>query len=360
MSSDTEEFYLIREWEQFWVDIQPFLLQRGYRLRPRYNPNWKPSWLQGKAGKHPVLCEDGILARGETVIDAIRLENGQKVVLKKVETASQEISFATAFSSKEWKKDPRNCCVPILDVVMIPCDDDHALIVMPQLLAFHLLPFRFLGEFCEFALQVLQGLEFLHERTIAHRRVLDICWGNIMMDPSKVIPKGNHFIRWDSHTGKPFKKFEWKTRWSVKPVQYYIIDFGISVKCLNKDARGLGQWGQDKTVPEMLKKEWCNLLMVDIYQLGNVFKQCLSNYQGLDVFAELANAMTKENPNERPTAVESVRMCKKIIDDATGTGTMTSRVWQLKRLIGGRLGSGLMLSTIERLRVRCGCQNPLL
>ncbi|KAH9481864.1 hypothetical protein JR316_0006394 [Psilocybe cubensis] len=279
------------------------------------------------------------------------MEDGQKVVLKKVETATQEIPFATTFSSKEWKKDPRNCCVPILDVIMIPCDDDHAFIVMPQLLAFHLLPFRFLGEFCEFALQVLQGLEFLHDHNIAHG---DICWGNIMMDPSKVIPKGTHFVLWQSHTGKPFKKFEWKTRWSVKPVQYYIIDFGISMKCLDKDAQGLGQWGQDKTVPEMLKNEWCNLLMVDIYQLGNVFKQCLSTYQGLDAFAELADAMTKQNPNERPTAAESVRMCKKIIADTTGTDNMTNRVWKIKRLVDGKLGSGLMLTKLERMRVRCG------
>ncbi|KAH9481851.1 hypothetical protein JR316_0006381 [Psilocybe cubensis] len=325
MSSLSDEFFLIREWEQFWVDIQPFLLQRGYRLRPRYDPNWKPSWLQVKPGKdpNPLLYEDSLFSKGDILIDAIRMEDGQKVVLKKVETATQEIPFATTFSSKEWKKDPRNCCVPILDVIMIPCDDDHAFI----------------------------GLEFLHDGNIAHG---DICWGNIMMDPSKVIPKGTHFVLWNSHTGKPFKKFEWKTRWSVKPVQYYIIDFGISMKCLDKDALGLGQWGQDKTVPEMLKNEWCNLLMVDIYQLGNVFKQCLSTYQGLYAFAELADMMTKENPNERPTAAESVRMCKKIIADATGTDNMTNRVWKIKRLLDGKLGSGLMLTTLERMQVRCG------
>lgn len=37
------------ESEFFWVDIQPFLLSRGYRLRPRYDPAWIPSWkLAGK------------------------------------------------------------------------------------------------------------------------------------------------------------------------------------------------------------------------------------------------------------------------------------------------------------------------
>jgi hypothetical protein len=34
-----------REPELFWVNLQPFLLARGYRLRERYHPDWKPSWI---------------------------------------------------------------------------------------------------------------------------------------------------------------------------------------------------------------------------------------------------------------------------------------------------------------------------
>ncbi|KAJ7713703.1 hypothetical protein B0H16DRAFT_1435819 [Mycena metata] len=30
--------------ELFWRDYQPWLLERGYRLRPRYQPDWIPSW----------------------------------------------------------------------------------------------------------------------------------------------------------------------------------------------------------------------------------------------------------------------------------------------------------------------------
>ncbi|KAH9481852.1 hypothetical protein JR316_0006382 [Psilocybe cubensis] len=289
MSTEPDHMFMIYEHEKFWVTMQPFLLHRGYRLRPRYDPNWVPSWRQ--------------LA---VLNDAVKLDNGQKVVLKKVSTDSQEIPLATLLSSKTWKEDPRNCSVPILDVIMIPGDDAHALLVMPQLLAFHLLPFRFFGEFSEFALQILQGLEFLHEHNVAHR---DMCWGNIMMDISKVIPKGSHFSRWDSHTGIPFKKFHWKPRWTVQPVQYYIIDFGISVRCQSKDAKGRGRWGQDRTVPEMSKPEWCDIFMVDIYQLGNVFKECIEKYKGLDAFSELADAMTKTNPNDRPNAAGSVDIC---------------------------------------------------
>jgi hypothetical protein len=30
--------------ERFWRDHQPWLEERGYMLRPRFHPNWKPSW----------------------------------------------------------------------------------------------------------------------------------------------------------------------------------------------------------------------------------------------------------------------------------------------------------------------------
>lgn len=30
--------------EIFWVTHQPFLESQGYRLRPRYQPNWVKSW----------------------------------------------------------------------------------------------------------------------------------------------------------------------------------------------------------------------------------------------------------------------------------------------------------------------------
>jgi hypothetical protein len=33
-----------RNWEERWVDLYPFLLSKGYQLRPRYDPKWVPSW----------------------------------------------------------------------------------------------------------------------------------------------------------------------------------------------------------------------------------------------------------------------------------------------------------------------------
>ena len=31
--------------EVFWRDIQPWLYDKGYQLRPRYRPGWTPAWL---------------------------------------------------------------------------------------------------------------------------------------------------------------------------------------------------------------------------------------------------------------------------------------------------------------------------
>jgi hypothetical protein len=48
--------------ERFWVDQQPFLLARGYRLRPRYDPTWVPSWKRPQEkptkGHNVYLAED--------------------------------------------------------------------------------------------------------------------------------------------------------------------------------------------------------------------------------------------------------------------------------------------------------------
>ncbi len=44
--------------EFFWRDHYKFLEEKGYRLRPRYSPDWEPSWLKTKQDR--FLCEDGL------------------------------------------------------------------------------------------------------------------------------------------------------------------------------------------------------------------------------------------------------------------------------------------------------------
>lgn len=44
--------------EIWWRDHQVWLQERGYMLRPRYRPDWVPSWHKDK-GKFFNVCEDG-------------------------------------------------------------------------------------------------------------------------------------------------------------------------------------------------------------------------------------------------------------------------------------------------------------
>ena len=43
--------------EQWWRDRYDEIAEHGYHLRPRYHPNWQPSWL--KSGKDFYTVEDG-------------------------------------------------------------------------------------------------------------------------------------------------------------------------------------------------------------------------------------------------------------------------------------------------------------
>ena len=42
---------------QWWRDHYNEIAEHGYQLRPRYHPNWEPSWL--KSGKDFYTVEDG-------------------------------------------------------------------------------------------------------------------------------------------------------------------------------------------------------------------------------------------------------------------------------------------------------------
>jgi hypothetical protein len=95
------------------------------------------------------------------LIDAIRIRDGRKVVLKRVKTWKNEITVGRFLTSKEMLSDPRNRSVPILDVILLPHDDLEAFIVMPMLFSFSLIPFRRVGEFSEAFHQFLQVSTFV-------------------------------------------------------------------------------------------------------------------------------------------------------------------------------------------------------
>lgn len=42
-------------WKKRYHDLE----QRGYRLRPRYHPDWSPSWTG--TNRDPTFCEDSVM-----------------------------------------------------------------------------------------------------------------------------------------------------------------------------------------------------------------------------------------------------------------------------------------------------------
>ena len=67
------------------------------------------------------------------MIDATRVVDGQLVYLKKVLSSSHELEICRFFSSESLRRDPRNHCVPLVEVLPHPTDPETSFIVMPFL-----------------------------------------------------------------------------------------------------------------------------------------------------------------------------------------------------------------------------------
>ncbi|KAJ6627032.1 hypothetical protein B0H10DRAFT_1997788 [Mycena sp. CBHHK59/15] len=95
----------------------------------------------------------------------------------------------------------------------------------------------------------------------------------------------------------------WQARASVSPVDYYSIDFGLSITAGRPRRNSvLGIFGQDKTVPELSDTVPC----VDIYQLGNGFVDLIKKYTSMAHLESLAASLTRLNPDERNSDYELV------------------------------------------------------
>ena len=122
-------------------------------------------------------------------MDAICRRDGKQVMLKKIypDEGPHELIITQLFSSRQFARDPRNHCVPLLDIIEMP-RNGQKLLVMPLLRPFNNPSFQTFGEFVAFFTQICevgslqhsssridsnraldQGLQFMHQRNIAHR-----------------------------------------------------------------------------------------------------------------------------------------------------------------------------------------------
>lgn len=168
--------------EKYWAQLQGWLEEKGYKLRPRFQPNWVPSWP--KTEEDFRRHEDGqvhhvrkflsysrsrlsdTLLQSPVTIDAIRISDGAAVMLKSVSRMSQphELGIARYLGSVELTSDPRNHCVPVYEVLPVPAElqfvgegeNGEDIIVMPLLRTFDSPPFETMGEAVEYFTQIFE------------------------------------------------------------------------------------------------------------------------------------------------------------------------------------------------------------
>ncbi|KAJ7091394.1 kinase-like domain-containing protein [Mycena belliarum] len=285
--------------ELFWVKRYYTLESKGYRLRPRYHPDWKSSWTPGD-----VMTEEDQPARmWSNVMDAVKLDESKKVVLKHITDTAEIVILRHLLSVK----DERNHTCPLIGIFSIELDEDETVevyIVMPFLRrALDKPSFRRLGEVLTGIHQFLTGLEFMHSQNVAHR---DVCYGNLMVDASQFIPE-HHFSA--THTRDGVNPIRHIARSSVPEIRYFFIDFGLSVWYRSGEPRlAEGRVGQDKTVPEWKQESVIyDPFKLDIYQLGNTILQNLleARLTLCLILHPLTTIMTSIDPSQRPTATEA-------------------------------------------------------
>ncbi|RPD78676.1 hypothetical protein L226DRAFT_610542 [Lentinus tigrinus ALCF2SS1-7] len=299
--------------EIYWRDRYNWLNSLGYQLRPRYKPDWMPSWEGSKKSRFD--SEDGVYLSVEIVIDAVRIKDGAVVVLKRTLKSVHpfESKIGCFLSSPPLTSDPRNHCCPILEVLDDPQDTDVQLIVMPLLREYYEPKLASVGEAMEMFRQLFEGLQFIHEQHIAHR---DISKLNIMMDSTPILPTSFHpqSIR----MSRDFKHWVSPRSRTAHPVKYYITDFGLSRRYSAEETNPLEVpiMGGDKSVPEFQKDRRTprNPFHTDIYYMGNLIRQdFLKVYSNLTFMESLIARMVQDEPSKRPNMDEVVKSFKDIL-----------------------------------------------
>jgi hypothetical protein len=101
-----------------------------------------------------------------------------KVSIKKVATHNAQLPVALYLSSERLLSDPRNRSVPILDVILLPGNDEYALLIMPFLREWDNPFFNYRCEFVE-AIRQFILMSFLQLNLLILmcflRRVWNLC-----------------------------------------------------------------------------------------------------------------------------------------------------------------------------------------
>ncbi|CAE6490485.1 unnamed protein product [Rhizoctonia solani] len=293
--------------EKRWAQHQPYLLEKGYQLRPRYHPGWVRSW-EG-TNRNPRACEDALTIESFKIMDAVRVRDGKRVIIKAFDTrvTPNELSVLQYLSDERLQSSPSNHCTFAMDSFPVPDDEGWVFVVMETYHSIYIVPFETVGEVIELARQLLEGLVFMHGRNLAHR---DCASANIMMKADTLFVSTPH-----PHPSYSYLTEDAQFRVGVKPrrghtVKYYYIDFGLATLFPSYAERTLvtGADGRERDVPELLTPEIpYDPFKVDVWIIGRfLWKDFYAKSSGSLHFLEaLLQRMTETNPSHRLTAEEA-------------------------------------------------------
>ncbi|RPD52343.1 hypothetical protein L227DRAFT_537172 [Lentinus tigrinus ALCF2SS1-6] len=319
---------LLSEREIFWRDRHDWLKKRGYELRPRFRPGWTPSWKGTK--KTIISCEDGMRLMHTQVIDAVRTKDDEMVAIKQIDRSDHpyEVEIGRYLTTPPLSDNPRNHCVPYLEVLQDPYVANIQLVVMPLLREYNDPPFTTVGEAVEFFHQAFEGLQFMHAHHVAHR---DIMMLNIMMDSKPILPHMFHPTA--TQKTRDFSNYVRPYTRTARPVRYYLTDLGLSRRYSPEEPNPLEVpiFGGDKSVPEFRKDPYApaNPFRTDVYYMGNLVREdFLQLYKNLVFMEPLVARMVQDTPEARPTMDEVVAEFKSIASKLSSFQLRSRLVWR--------------------------------
>jgi len=162
--------------------------------------------------------------------------------------------------------------------------------------------------------QVLEGIDFCHERLVAH---LDLDTDNILINWAGTRRQSPESSAEGGKLG-PFR--------SLFPVRYYINDFEFAVSFephsepSSRTVTGLpitgirtGEYGR-KPAPEMLSGAPYCPFRADIWQLGTMFNLTFWHLFYLSQpLVDLFDIMCSEDPSSRPSASEALDCVRRLV-----------------------------------------------
>ncbi|OCB88212.1 hypothetical protein A7U60_g4617 [Sanghuangporus baumii] len=262
-------------------------------------------------------------------MDAVKISDGRRVVLKRVRSNSGELDIHRFLSEPQRLEHPRSHAAPLLDEFADTEDPNFTYIVLPLLLYYYRPDFYFVDEVVDFFRQLLEGVQYMHEVGVAHR---DCSILNIMMDAGPLYPKGFHPVA-SILDASGTKRAHRKRRRDVGGVRYYFIDFGISSKFEpGEERKVIGIYGQDDEVPELSISVPYDPFLTDVFIIGNLIrKEFLEKYSNLNFLAPLIERMTEPDPKDRCTSSEAQTIFNRLISEQQ---RLTLR-WRLKEKDSG-------------------------